>query len=306
MVISSLYSRKCTFYGYFYDLLLQRYNFNDEKVSKLDTSDISRAFGTSYSMYSSATAYMLLYRQIDPKRNQKIIKIEEFDDHIKYSLEKFKKQQIEADMLKEYLDNVCKVKVVVPSINKELNKLDESGKRKERAINIHKDLTLEKAKLEIIKDFDLSEYIETTNQKYRILKYDTYNELIEQSYKNETEITVFEAVGFTKFPYNFSWYLEIIPIEQEFIEYNSNDYKLKIMNLDLATFEVVELFNIRLKDDARVETLREVISEKTNLSRESIRMALERSHSIFNYMYLNENLNDLLKSLNFTRVSKVS
>lgn len=257
-------------------------------------------------MYSSATAYMLLYRQIDPKRNQKFIKIDEFDDHIKYSLEKFKKQQIEADILKEYLDNVCKVKVVVPSIDKELNKPDEPNKRKERTINIHKDLNLDKAKLEIIKEFELGEYIESTNKKCRILKYDTYNELIEQSYKNETEITVFEAVGFTKFPYNFSWYLEIIDVEQEFIEYNSNDYKLKIMNLDLTTFEAVELFNIRLKDDARVQTLREVVSEKINSSPESIRMALERSHSIFNYMYLNENMNDLLKSLNFTRVSKVS
>jgi ubiquitin carboxyl-terminal hydrolase 47 len=92
----------------------QWYNFNDEKVTKLDRSDLSKAFGTSYSMYSSATAYMLLYRQINPARNENFIKLEESSEsHIKESLEMFKRQEIEADLLKEYMENVCKVKVIV-------------------------------------------------------------------------------------------------------------------------------------------------------------------------------------------------
>jgi ubiquitin carboxyl-terminal hydrolase 47 len=140
----------------------QWYNFNDEHVTKLDRHDISKAFGTCYSMYSSATAYMLLYRQINPARNEKFIKVNEFNDHIKLSLEKEKKQQIEAEMLKEFMENVCKIKVIVPipdygestSIlnDKQQQNYDvQDNKRKDKIINIHKDLTLDKAKLDIIK-----------------------------------------------------------------------------------------------------------------------------------------------------------
>ena len=104
------------------------------------------------------------------------------------------------------------------------------------------------------------------NQKCRILKYDTYNELIEQSYINEETTTVFEAVGFTKYPYNLCWYLEFLPTEQsEFIEYNSTDLKVKVMNLNITTFEAIELFNIRLKSDSVVNTLRETISRVSGL-----------------------------------------
>lgn len=277
----------------------QWYNFNDEKVTKLDKNDISKAFGTSYSLYSSTTAYMLLYRHKNSKRNEKFIKIEEYSDHLKQITEREKKQQIEANILKEYMDNVCKIKVIVPN----LDPLDISSinRRKEKTINIHKDLTLDKAKLEILKDFN----IELINQKCRILKFDTYNDLIEQSYKNETEITVFEALGFTKCPYNLCWYLEILSNDQEFIEYNSNDFKIKVMNLNITTFESIELFNIRLKDEATVNYLRLQIAQKLNCNPESIRMALEKPHSIYNYIYLSKNLEDSLKSHNFSRVSKV-
>lgn len=235
----------------------QWYNFNDEKVTKLDKSDISKAFGTSYSSYSSTTAYMLLYRQKNAKRNEKFIKIDEFSEHLKQVLEREKKQQIEANILKEYLDNVCKVKVIVPNLDQDDSSALSSSKRKEKVVNIHKDLTLDKAKLEILKEFS----IELNEQKCRILKYDTYNDIIEQSYKNESTVSVFEAVGYSKCPYNLCWYLEILPNEQEFIEYNLNDFKIKVMNLNIATFETTELFNIRLKEEATVDYLRLQIAQ---------------------------------------------
>lgn len=289
----------------------QWYNFNDEKVTTLERHEISKAFGTSYSMYSSATAYMLLYRQKNSKRNEKFIKSDEFSEHIKDSLEKSKKQQAEADILKEYMENVCKVKVIVSEdefigpASKPDNELNPI-RRKEKIINIHKDLTLDKAKIEILKDFNLENYMETNNKKCRLLKYDTYNDLIELSYKTECDITVFEAVGFTKFPYNFCWYLELIPKDEEFIEYQSNEYKIKVISLNLNTLETHELFYVRLKDDARVSCLRDKIAEQiADTPPESVRMALEKTNSIYNYVYLNDNMDDLLKSLNFTRVCKV-
>ncbi len=289
----------------------QWYNFNDEKVTKLDKCDISKAFGTSYSMYSSATAYMLLYRQINPSRNENFIKLEESkEDHIKQSLEIFKKQQIEADALKEYMENVCKVKVIVADSVQDCSGINIVygclNKREEKTVNIHKNLTLEKAKLEIAKEFGLN-----PENKYRLLKYDTYNDLIEQSYNNENELTVFEAVGFTKFPYNFCWYLQVVTDTDinTLVEYKSSDYKVKVMQLNVSTYEVVDLFSLRLKENARVSDLQRSIAEKIvdfDLNRtEKISMAYEKTHAVFNYVYLNQNIKELLKSLNFSRVSKV-
>jgi ubiquitin carboxyl-terminal hydrolase 47 len=122
-------------------------NFNDERVSKLDRDDIKKAYGTSFSSYSSTTAYMLLYRQINPQRNQNFIQVEEFDDHLKQLLEKEREQQLEADRLKEYMDNVCKIKVLVPSLGQE----NWVSSQREKVVDVHKDLTLNKAKDVIVK-----------------------------------------------------------------------------------------------------------------------------------------------------------
>jgi ubiquitin carboxyl-terminal hydrolase 47 len=132
----------------------QWYNFNDEKVTKLDRHEICKAFGTSYSIYSSATAYMLLYRQKNPQRNERFIRTEEFSEHIKDTIDRFKRQQIEADLLREYMDNVCKVKVFVSHEDGEDSVVDgrvSCLRRREKIVNVHKDLTLDKAKLEIAK-----------------------------------------------------------------------------------------------------------------------------------------------------------
>ena len=148
------------------------------------------------------------------------------------------------------------------------------------------------------------------NNKFRILKYDTYNDLIEESYKNESTNTVFEALGFTKYPYGFCWYLEILPKNEEFFEYNSSDFNIKVVNLNMSTFETSELFNIRLKNDSTVMELKEQIEKNLHSKYDSnfsfiIRMALERPHSLHNFVYLNKNLCDTLKSQSFTRVNKV-
>ena len=140
----------------------QWYNFNDERVSKLDRQDISKAFGTSYSMYSSTTAYMLLYRQINQKRNQKFIKADEFGENLRLLLDREQRQLKEAEALKEFMDNVCKVKVIVPTSGDwQDGEISPEPKRKEKTINIHKDLTLDKAKLEIIKVCHLNKHLQS-------------------------------------------------------------------------------------------------------------------------------------------------
>lgn len=254
----------------------QWFNFNDERVSKIDKDDIIKAFGHSYSTYSSTTAYMLLYRQANAKRNEQFIKIDEFDEHLKKLLEKEKNEQIEADRLKEYMENVCKIKTFVNTASMddlfEANSCDgvmlvseatnkQPPKRMERVLEIHKDLTIAKAREHILKEFNMEEYLRRTGKKMRILKYDSYNDLVEQSYPNEDTLTVFEAIGFTKCPYNVSWQLEFTPEHEPFVEYYSSDFNVKVCNLNIITLEVNDLFSLRLNSKATISELREKIAQ---------------------------------------------
>ncbi len=238
-------------------------NFNDERVSKLEREDIKKAFGTSFSTYSSTTAYMLLYRQINPKRNESVMKVDEFDLHLTELLAKEKRQEIEADRLREYMENVCKVKVIVPSLAPSTGDINTEhlSRQQEKTVEIHKDLTLEQAKFEILKEFELVDYMKETRQKCRILKYETYNELIDQSYRDENTTTVFEALGFTKFPYGMCWYLDVLFEEDEFLTYNHNDYSIKVVNLNTTTFETDDLFTLRVNNESSVYDLREAIAK---------------------------------------------
>jgi len=301
----------------------QWYNFNDERVSKIDHDDILKTYGHSYSTYSSTTAYMLHYRLKNEKRNEKFIRIEEFDEHLTKLLERERNQQIEADRLKEYMENVCKIKVIVPALITPIstdsettanqnNNNDSSSplveivrKRTEKTLEIHKDLTLEMAKEQIIKEFELADYLKQTRKNARILKYDSHNDLIEQSYTNENKTTVFEALGFTKYAYNVSWLLEMIDESDEFVDYNSNDCSVKVCHVNMNTFETSELFTVRLASDSTVFELRERIAHKLGCAPNRVRMALEKLHTLYNYVYLNDNLSDSLRQMNLIRVNKV-
>ncbi|CAF0833958.1 unnamed protein product [Brachionus calyciflorus] len=271
----------------------QWYNFNDEKVSRIDNNDIIKAFGTSFSVYSSTTAYMLQYRQINPKRNEKFIKVDEFDEHLKNILNKEINEQIEVERFREYMENMCKIKVILAD-----------NEKIEKCVDVHKDLTIADAKQQLIKEFNLENYLKENKKKLRILKYDSYNDMIERSYRDEN-LSVFEALGYAKNPFNVNWYLEIIPEDEEFVEYNPNDITIKIFSLNMDLFETCELFTIRLSSDSTVRKLRDLISEKLNCDPNKIRMALEKMHTLYNYLNLNKNLDDCVQDVNFTRVNKV-
>lgn len=143
---------------------------------------------------------MLFYRLKNERRNEKFMRLVEFDEHLTKLVERERTQQIEADRLKEYMENVCKIKVIVPALNSSSSSSHSSSstsspsannnppatdssdipvkdvptvkissaiddeddsvpslieiaarKRTEKLLEIHKDLTLEMAKEQIIK-----------------------------------------------------------------------------------------------------------------------------------------------------------
>lgn len=77
----------------------------------------------------------------------------------------------------------------------------------------------------------------------------------------------------------------------------------------MESFESTELFTIRMSSDASVFELRERIAQQLSSSPpppvNRIRMALEKLHTLYNYIYLNTNLSESLRQMNFIRVNKV-
>ncbi|XP_017034197.2 ubiquitin carboxyl-terminal hydrolase 47 isoform X1 [Drosophila kikkawai] len=73
--------------------------FNDQNVSTITQEDIQRSFGGPNGSYyssaytSSTNAYMLMYRQVDAKRNEKAAKVADFPEHIKTLLPKLHSEE---------------------------------------------------------------------------------------------------------------------------------------------------------------------------------------------------------------------
>ena len=99
--------------------------------------------------------------------------------------------------------------------------------------------------------------------------------------------------------------MEISPNDEEFVDYNANDFNIKFVNLNIRTFETNDLFNLRIKGETTIRELRKKIATKLNCDENLIRMALEKTHSLYNYIYLNKNFEETLHSQHFGRVNKV-
>jgi hypothetical protein len=72
---------------------------------------------------------------------------------------------------------------------------------------------------------------------------------------------VFKAVGYTKFPYGLCWYLDIIGEDQDFVEYNHNDFTIKVIGLNIVNLETTDLFNLRISNEITVQELRNLIGQ---------------------------------------------
>jgi hypothetical protein len=68
-------------------------------------------------------------------------------------------------------------------------------------------------------------------------------------------------VGYTKFPYGLCWYLDIIGEDQDFVEYNHNDFTIKVIGLNIVNLETTDLFNLRISNEITVQELRNLIGQ---------------------------------------------
>lgn len=107
------------YYAYIKDFdTSEWYCFNDQTVSTITQEDIQKSFGGGsqrpyyFSAYSSSTnAYMLMYRQIDPVRNCRTMKADDFPEHIKQSLKKVAEKEEMDRKIKDLETELQKLKV---------------------------------------------------------------------------------------------------------------------------------------------------------------------------------------------------
>nr|CDP92139.1 Bm5601 [Brugia malayi] len=88
--------------------------FNDSNVTPASIEDIHRTFGGSCGGWSSGNtnAYMLMYRQIDRKRNARFIKTGELADHLLERLRRFEELEEEKLREKQYKESLVSVKLI--------------------------------------------------------------------------------------------------------------------------------------------------------------------------------------------------
>ena len=306
------------YYAYVKDFLTdQWYNFNDERVTRLDPNDIQKAYGVSYSSFSSTTAYMLLYRQIDVKRNELFLIKDEYPSHIYDLLKREQDELEEAEKLKEYLENLCKIKIIIVNTSQMDNFKPNELQFAEKQCSLHKDLTIEQAKHEIAKEFSLSrpddEFIKN---RTRLVKYDMYNEHIEQSFDNELT-TIFEALNHMKQIYGYCWIFEVNGEENEkFSVYKSGSISIRFTEINPDLYKTVDLFNIRVDNDTTPMELLIAVNSRIRIVDDNdeiyydkiidrIHLAFERQNTFNPYIYLNDHLNKSLSSLGFLKSNKI-
>ncbi|KAJ8315140.1 hypothetical protein KUTeg_007290 [Tegillarca granosa] len=195
----------------------QWYCFNDQHVSKITYEDITKTYGGNstargyYSAtYSSSTnAYMLMYRQIDKKKNADFIQPDNFPEHLKKHLQQIQERE-EAEKRQRELDkSTCKIKVFCYH--------PVQRKRIEQKLEVHKDKTLKEATEMVHKLFDLEKIV--TLDCIRLVKYDEYQDSLERSFEGEEETPMGKLLGGVKQTYNFDLLLETKRPDQHFQEY---------------------------------------------------------------------------------------
>ncbi|XP_033104772.1 ubiquitin carboxyl-terminal hydrolase 47-like [Anneissia japonica] len=254
------------------------YCFNDQHVTRITYDDIRKTYGGSVSGYrgcyssaysSSTNAYMLMYRQIDSKRNKTFVSVEDFPDHLVNVVEEMKQVEESEKKQREAEKNTCKIKLF--GLHPETNKLLDAK------LEIHKDKTLLEATEVAHKLLGFEDVVPVT--QCRLVKYDEYNDALEKSYEGEEKSAMGELLGGVKSQYLFDLFLETRKENEEFQVYKYGGVTLRVSVIDLEKEVICNPITIRAYLNMTVQDLRSIIATKTGLPQEGMRMVLEKYYN---------------------------
>ena len=249
---------------------------------KITQEDIQKSFGGGSSkayyssVYSSSTnAYMLMYRQIDEKRNEKSIKASDFPDHIKVLAEKLK----EEEEMKISRGNIR---------HRPITDLTLPEQIKPRVYFYNPRLKkLVMMRIYVSQKFDIKNVLESAHQLLsvenfaplshcRLVGYDPPSEQIIRSFENMKDPTLEEIQGSSEDPVEFL--LEYRADGQEFEIYEPGGATWYVFMVNLSTMEMDGPFFVYSKAFENNDTLRHSIAVRLHLKEEHLLVAVTQRY----------------------------
>lgn len=247
------------------------YSFNDQTVTTITMEDIAKSFGGGsfkgyYSgHYSSSTnAYMLMYRQNDPRRNCLAMKADEFPAHINDLLKKLNDREENERKQRERETDMLKLKVYY--------KNRKTQATAETKVFIMSDSTL-KETLESAY-YKLQVKVGVPMSRCRLVGYENSTDNIECSFEgkdNEKIGTIMDSLK-----NNTELLLETRGEEEEFEVYEPHGNMTKVYIINLHTLDIDGPMDVRALDNDTVLAYKQKIARKINVGQENLMLSLKQ------------------------------
>ncbi|XP_055315105.1 ubiquitin carboxyl-terminal hydrolase 47 isoform X3 [Sitodiplosis mosellana] len=240
--------------------------FNDQSVSPISKEDIEKSYGGSLgartfysSAYSSSTnAYMLMYRQIDPRRNVSAIKREAFPEHIKQLQNTLKEEHEKKQRSTDY--NLQKYKVYW------------FDQRTQQMANVRmflgSDATLEEALESAHKRFKLQNIVPMS--RCRLVAYDSNEENVLCSFDGKESEQIRDLLSELS---SSELLLETRDEDSKFEVYVPGDIETKVYTVEMCSADIDGPSNVRIHKNATVRKYKEKLAQSLSVPIDEILLA---------------------------------
>jgi ubiquitin C-terminal hydrolase len=192
------------YYAYILDFDSGRwFNFNDSCVKEVDEAELESVQGSTASY--AATAYLLMYRKVDP-RNLAAVADEEVPDYVVEYIHQEREQRLKEE--REQAERMLQIQVRV------------FYRRSEALIMTRKDFTLLQLKQQAMETFHLA----VAEEDCRLRAYSEFNDIYKESYTGRENC----SLDFLSILNLKTLVLEDKQPDEEFIEYDPDAISIKV------------------------------------------------------------------------------
>ncbi|EDW69744.2 ubiquitin carboxyl-terminal hydrolase 47 [Drosophila virilis] len=252
--------------------------FNDQNVSTITQEDIQRSFGGPNGSYyssaytSSTNAYMLMYRQVDAKRNELVVKCNDFPEHIKSLLLKLHAE--EDTRVSRLGRHITVTDLALPHLYKPrvyfynplLKKLKMTRVYLSQSFDVNKVLMSAYDMLNVEQFAPLS--------RCRLVAYNSSMDTIIQSLENCTDPALTELRS--SHNYNLDFLLEYRAEDQQFENYASDGTTWYVFKVDLSTMAMDGPFLVYSAARESSDVLRHSIAVRLHINEQQFLLAAVR------------------------------
>nr|NP_523937.2 ubiquitin specific protease 47, isoform B [Drosophila melanogaster]NP_729087.1 ubiquitin specific protease 47, isoform A [Drosophila melanogaster]Q24574.2 RecName: Full=Ubiquitin carboxyl-terminal hydrolase 47; AltName: Full=Ubiquitin thioesterase 47; AltName: Full=Ubiquitin-specific-processing protease 47 [Drosophila melanogaster]AAF50752.2 ubiquitin specific protease 47, isoform A [Drosophila melanogaster]AAN12105.1 ubiquitin specific protease 47, isoform B [Drosophila melanogaster]AAO414 len=255
--------------------------FNDQNVTSITQEDIQRSFGGPNGSYyssaytSSTNAYMLMYRQVDAKRNELVAKVADFPEHIKTLLPKLHSE--EETRVSRLGRHITVTDLALPDLykprvyfyNPSLKKMKITRVYVSQSFNINLVLMSAYEMLNVEQFAPLS--------RCRLVAYNSSMDTIIQSLESCTDPALTELRAAQN--YSLDFLLEYRAEDQEFEVYPPNGITWYVFKVDLSTMAMDGPFLVysAAREREASDVLRRSIALRLHISEQQFLLATVRA-----------------------------